>query len=43
MRSGARMGGTKMLDRMVAVLADPFAAGHRGMTAENQAMKSGIS
>ena len=43
MRSGARMGDTKMLDMMVAVLTDPFGAGHMGMTAENQAAKWGIS
>lgn len=42
MRSGARMGDTKMLDMMVAVLTDPFGAGHMGMTAENQAAKWGI-
>lgn len=35
MRSGARMGDTKMLDLMVAVLTDPFGAGHMGVTAEN--------
>ena len=43
MRSGARMGDTTMLDMMVAVLTDPFGAGHMGMTAENQAAKWGIS
>ena len=43
MRSGARMGDTKMLDMMVAVLTDPFGAGHMGMTAENQAAKWGIT
>ena len=43
MRSGARMGDTKMLDMMVAVLTDPFGAGHMGMTAENQAVKWGIT
>ncbi len=43
MRNGARMGDTKMLDMMVAVLTDPFGAGHMGMTAENQAVKWGIS
>ena len=43
MRSGARMGDTKMLDMMVAALTDPFGAGHMGMTAENQAAKWGIS
>lgn len=35
MRSGARMGDTKMLDLMVAVLIDPFGVGHMGVTAEN--------
>ncbi|SDH12168.1 beta-ketothiolase BktB [Propionivibrio dicarboxylicus] len=43
MRSGARMGDTTMVDMMVAVLTDPFGAGHMGMTAENQAAKWGIS
>jgi acetyl-CoA C-acetyltransferase len=43
MRSGARMGDTKMLDMMVSVLTDPFGAGHMGMTAENQAVKWGIT
>jgi len=35
MRSGARMGDTKMIDLMVAVLTDPFGVGHMGVTAEN--------
>ncbi len=35
MRSAARMGDTKMLDLMVAVLTDPFGVGHMGVTAEN--------
>lgn len=43
MRSGARMGDTKMLDAMVAVLTDPFGAGHMGITAENLAAKHGIT
>ena len=43
MRSGARMGDSKMIDMMVAALTDPFGAGHMGMTAENQASKWGIS
>ena len=43
MRNGARMGDTAMLDMMVAVLTDPFGAGHMGMTAENQAVKWSIS
>lgn len=43
MRSGARMGDTALVDMMVAVLTDPFGAGHMGMTAENQAAKWQIS
>ncbi|PKO84354.1 MAG: acetyl-CoA C-acyltransferase [Betaproteobacteria bacterium HGW-Betaproteobacteria-11] len=43
MRSGARMGDTKLLDSMVAVLTDPFGAGHMGITAENLAVKHGIT
>ncbi|MCX7169204.1 MAG: acetyl-CoA C-acyltransferase family protein [Proteobacteria bacterium] len=43
MRSGARMGDTKMLDMMVAVLTDPFGVGHMGITAENLAVKHGIT
>ncbi len=43
MRSGARMGETKMLDSMVSVLTDPFGAGHMGITAENLAEKWDIS
>ncbi len=39
MRSGARMGDTKMIDLMVAVLTDPFGVGHMGVTAENLAEK----
>jgi acetyl-CoA C-acetyltransferase len=39
MRSGARMGDTKMSDLMVAVLTDPFGVGHMGVTAENLAEK----
>ena len=35
LRSGARMGDSKMLDVMVAVLTDPFGVGHMGVTAEN--------
>ena len=35
LRSGARMGDSKMLDLMVAVLTDPFGVGHMGVTAEN--------
>jgi len=43
MRSGARMGDTKMIDAMVAALTDPFGAGHMGMTAENLARKHGLT
>ena len=43
MRSGARMGDTKMLDTMVAALTDPFGVGHMGITAENMAVKWDIS
>ncbi len=35
MRTGARMGDTKMIDLMVSVLTDPFGVGHMGVTAEN--------
>jgi acetyl-CoA C-acetyltransferase len=43
MRSGARMGDTKMIDMMVATLTDPFGVGHMGITAENLATKWNIS
>lgn len=43
MRTGARMGDTKLIDAMVAVLTDPFGAGHMGITAENLAEKWSIS
>ncbi len=43
LRSGARMGDTKAVDAMVSVLTDPFGVGHMGITAENQAVKWGIS
>ncbi|MDR2164707.1 MAG: acetyl-CoA C-acyltransferase family protein [Zoogloeaceae bacterium] len=43
LRSGARMGDTKALDAMVSVITDPFGVGHMGMTAENLAVKWGIS
>jgi acetyl-CoA C-acetyltransferase len=43
MRSGARMGDTKMVDSMVATLTDPFGVGHMGVTAENLAAKWGIT
>jgi len=39
MRSGARMGDSKMIDSMVATLTDPFGVGHMGITAENLAVK----
>ena len=39
MRSGARMGDTKMIDSMVATLTDPFGVGHMGITAENLVAK----
>ena len=43
MRSGARMGDTKMIDAMVAALTDPFGVGHMGITAENLATKWNIT
>jgi len=43
LRSGARMGDTKAIDAMVAVLTDPFGVGHMGVTAENLASKWGIT
>jgi len=43
MRTGARMGDTTLVDAMVAVLTDPFGAGHMGITAENLAEKWGIT
>ncbi len=43
MRSGARMGDTKLIDSMVSTLTDPFGVGHMGITAENLAAKWGIS
>ncbi len=43
MRSGARMGDTKLIDMMVATLTDPFGVGHMGITAENLAVKWGIT
>ena len=39
MRSGARMGDTKLIDMMVATLTDPFGVGHMGITAENLCTK----
>ncbi len=43
MRTGARMGDTKLIDTMVATLTDPFGVGHMGITAENLAAKWDIS
>lgn len=43
LRSGARMGDTQAIDAMVAVLTDPFGVGHMGITAENLAIKHGIT
>ena len=43
LRNGARMGNTQALDAMVAVLTDPFGVGHMGITAENLAVKHGIT
>ncbi len=43
MRTGARMGDSKMVDMMVATLTDPFGVGHMGITAENLATKWKIS
>jgi acetyl-CoA C-acetyltransferase len=43
MRTGARMGDTKLIDMMVATLTDPFGVGHMGITAENLATKWGIT
>ena len=43
MRSGARMGDTKLVDLMVATLTDPFGVGHMGITAENLAEKWNIT
>jgi acetyl-CoA C-acetyltransferase len=43
MRSGARMGDSKMIDTMVSTLTDPFGVGHMGITAENLVTKWGIT
>jgi len=43
LRTGARMGDSKMVDMMVAALTDPFGVGHMGITAENLATKWTIS
>lgn len=42
-RWGARMGDTKLLDMMVGALTDPFQGMHMGITAENLAVKWGIT
>jgi acetyl-CoA C-acetyltransferase len=42
-RNGARTGDTKRIDSMVATLTDPFGVGHMGITAENLAVKWGIT
>ena len=42
-RWGARMGDTKLLDMMVGALTDPFGGKHMGTTAENLAVKWGIT
>jgi len=42
-RNGARLGDTPLIDSVVAILNDPFGAGHMGMTAENLATKWGIT
>jgi len=43
MRTGARMGDTKLIDMMVATLTDPCGVGHMGITAENLVTKWGIT
>ena len=43
LRNGARMGDTKAIDAMTAILTDPFGVGHMGITAENLASKWGIT
>ena len=43
MRTGVRMGDTKLIDAMVSALTDPFGVGHMGITAENLAEKWGIT
>ena len=43
LRNGARMGDTKAIDAMTAILTDPFGVGHMGITAENLATKWGIT
>ncbi|MCL1825067.1 MAG: acetyl-CoA C-acyltransferase family protein [Betaproteobacteria bacterium] len=43
LRFGARMGDTSAFDSMVSVITDPFGVGHMGITAENLAVKHGIT
>ncbi|MDR1424991.1 MAG: acetyl-CoA C-acyltransferase family protein [Azoarcus sp.] len=43
LRFGARMGDTAAVDAMVSVITDPFGVGHMGITAENLAVKYGIT
>ncbi|GHT84181.1 thiolase [Betaproteobacteria bacterium] len=43
LRNGARMGDTTAIDAMVSVITDPFGVGHMGLTAENLAVKFGIT
>ena len=43
LRNGARMGDTKAIDAMTAILTDPFGVGHMGITAENLAAKWSIT
>ena len=43
LRFGARMGDATAFDSMVAVITDPFGVGHMGITAENLAVKHGIT
>jgi acetyl-CoA C-acetyltransferase len=43
LRNGVRMGDAKAVDMMVAILSDPFGAGHMGITAESLAAKWHIS
>lgn len=43
LRFGARMGDTAAFDSMISVITDPFGVGHMGITAENLAVKYGIT
>jgi acetyl-CoA C-acetyltransferase len=42
-RWGQRMGDASVVDAMVGVLTDPFGNGHMGVTAENVAVKYGLT